>query len=112
RDVEAPPVGERGDRLAVDQLHREVRLALRRDAGIVQARDVGVLQATEDVALERKALRDVPGKRIAQWQLERHLALQAAIGTPGEPHLPHAPDTEQAEQDVRPYGLPSERASP
>ena len=46
-DVEASPVGERGDRLTVDHFHGEVGLALRRDTGIVQARDVGVLQASE-----------------------------------------------------------------
>ena len=111
-DVEASPVGERGDRLAVDHFHGEVGLPLRRDTGIVQARDVGVLQASEDVALEGKSGSEVPGKRIAQRQLERHLALEAAIGTPSDPHLSHSPGAERAEEDVRPDGLPGNRAAP
>jgi hypothetical protein len=68
-----------------------------------------VLQASEDVALERKSGGEVPGKGIAQRQLERYLSLKVAIGTPSEPHLSHSPCAEPAEQDVRSDVLPGHR---
>ncbi len=52
---QAVRVAVREQRLALDEFEREVRLALRRDAGVVEPRDVRMREAREDVALAREA---------------------------------------------------------
>ncbi len=55
-DAQAPRVAVAVDALAVDVLEHQVRLAVRRDAGVDQLRDVRVAQPGEDAALAPEAL--------------------------------------------------------
>lgn len=87
------------DRHAVDELHRQPGPALGGDAGVVQPRDARVLERGEDVALARHALREAGGPAGVR-ELERLLAVQAAVGALGQPHRGHAAVAELAQQPV------------
>ena len=99
--VEPAFVAVGGDRLAFDVLERQVGLAIVGQAGVVQPRDVRVGQAAEDVALALEALHQHAAPRMQQRQLERHAALQLAIGAFGQPDLAHAAAAQLVQQPVR-----------
>ena len=82
-------VAVRGDRLAVDVFHREIRQAVCADARVVQSCDVRMLEPRQNVALACKPLREIAAQPIHQRQLQRDLARQRAIGTLGQPHVCH-----------------------
>ena len=87
-------------RLAVDVLEREVGPAALVDAGVVEPGDVRVLEQRADVALARHALGQARAPGQAR-QLQRDLALQAAVGALGQPHRAHAAAADLADQPVR-----------
>ena len=51
------------DRLALDELHREIGLAVVGDAAVVERRDVGVVEAGQDLALVAEAAQDAGRSR-------------------------------------------------
>ena len=59
-----------------------------------------VLEQRADVALARHALGQARAPGQAR-QLQRHLALHAAVGALGQPHGAHAAATDLADQPVR-----------
>ncbi len=89
-DREPVRVAPVGDRRALDELHREPGLAVRRDARVVEARDVRVGERGEDLALAREALGDRARPCAEVRELERHRPREAAVRALGEPHRPHA----------------------
>jgi hypothetical protein len=78
-------------RLTLDVLHRQVRQTRGINPCVVETRDERVLEARQDVALSGKALLEIGSQVRQHRQLQRHLALEGAVGTPGEPDLGHAP---------------------
>ena len=72
------------DRLAVDVFQRQVGPPAFIDPGVVQPRDVRVLQQRTDLAFTRHALGQACAPRQA-WQLQRHLALEAAVSARSQP---------------------------
>jgi hypothetical protein len=90
------------ERRAFNELEREIRLAIVSHAGIEQARDVRMDECGEDLPLARKAF--VPGgaQQARMHQLERHLALEQAIGALGPPYRAHAALAEQPRHPIRP----------
>ena len=93
------------ERLTLDELEREVRLALRRDAGVVQARDVRMRESRENVALagEAAALRAVVEHHVRQ--LEGDGPSQVTVRALGEPDHAHAPGAQLPQQPVGPDPL-------
>jgi len=81
------------ERLAVDVLHDEVRLARGCGATVEQARDVGVIQAGENLALLVKALEDLPRVHARPDQLDRD-ALVVGVVVAHCASLGKSPDTE------------------
>src|SRR5271154_1056676 len=68
-------------RLALDVLHGQVRAPTGIDSRVVKTRDLGVLETCQDVALPRKALRQILPQLLEQRKLESHLALESAVCT-------------------------------
>src|SRR5689334_13214892 len=76
------------DRLAIDELHGEVRQPVRRQAAVDEASDVGVLEQGENATLLDEATDDA---RIAVLnELEGDALLELPIGTLGEEDASHA----------------------
>ncbi len=94
------------DGLAVDVLQHQVRLgAVGHDAGIEQARDVRVRQARQDAALALEARRVAVAEQARAQELDRHLALVAAVVAARQPHGAHAAVADLAHQRVGADGL-------
>jgi len=90
------------DRLAVDVLQHQVGLrAVGHDAGVQQPRDVRVRQAREDAALALEARRVAVAEQARAQELDRDLALVAAVRAPRQPHGAHAAVADLAHQRVR-----------
>ncbi len=87
------------DGLAVDVLQRQVGAAALVDAGVVQTRDGGMLEARADLALAGHPLGQSGAPRQPR-QLDRDLALEAAVGAFGQPHAAHAAAPDLAQQAV------------
>ena len=87
-------------RQAVDVFHGDVRPAAFVQPGVVQARDVRVFQQRADLALARHAFGEA-GRAGDARQFERHLALECAVGTFGQPDRAHAALADLAQQPVR-----------
>src|SRR5579863_241105 len=84
--------------LALDVLHGQVWATTGVDSRLVEARDIGMLEAREDVALQRKAQREILPQLPEQRQLEGYVALKCAVCTPGQPYLCHASGAERSKQ--------------
>ena len=95
----------RGDGLAFDVFQRQVGLPVVGLPGVVQPRDVRVHERTQDVALARKTLHQHAALQAQHRQLQRHRALEHAVGALGQPDLAHAALAEHAEQAVRADGV-------
>ncbi len=87
-----------GERQALDEFHREPRLPVGADPGVVEARDVGMLELREDVALAAKALAPHFALLAQRRELERHQSLDAPVGLAREPDLAHAAVPERAQE--------------
>lgn len=80
------------DRLAVDQLHGEVRDSLARDAAIDQTSDARMLEQRQNASFREKAADDA-GRAVLD-QLERDPLVELPVGALAEEHASHpaAPD--------------------
>ena len=94
--------GRLGDGRAFHVLQRHVGLPVVGNTGVVQAGDVRVDQPTQDVALAFEALDQHAAAQAEHRQLQRHVALELAVGTRGQPHLAHATAAHRAQQAVGP----------
>ena len=79
-------IAERCDRLALHQLHREVRLSPFRRAGVVELRDRLVVHAGERLLLARESLEDGIAVHAALQHLQRN-ATAHRLRLLGEIHL-------------------------
>ena len=79
---------------------RDVGLARSRHARVVQARDMRMRQRGQDVALARQPLGECARGQAGVRQLERHLALEQAISSLGQPHAAHAAAADLAQQPI------------
>jgi hypothetical protein len=72
--VETVLVAVPRDRNALDQLHREVRSALLRRAGVEDVGDIGVIHEGEGLALTLESCDDLPAVHTGLDELERYPA--------------------------------------
>ena len=94
REIERGRV--RVDRLPVDVLHHEIRLAFAGVAGIEEPGDVGMSEGRENLAFAQEAVVERGlGAAIAE-ELDRNALPEFAIGTVGDIHRPHAATAENA----------------
>ena len=91
--------GEQG--FAFHELQGQVRLSLRRDAGIIKSRDVRVREPRQDVAFAGEAFGQLQMRQRAVRQLERHGALEHTVAAFGEPDRTHAAAPQFAQQAIR-----------
>ena len=99
-DAEPLLVAEAVDVPALDVLEHEVRLAGGRDAGVDEARDVRMGEPREDRAFALEALFAGAADQRGVQQLERRLALEAAVAAGGEPDRAHAAVADRRDQRV------------
>ena len=100
------------DRLAVDVLEDEVRLAARRDAGVDQPGDVRVGQPREQAAFAPEPLlaaRRAGAHQREVQQLDRGAALEAAVRALGQPDRAHAAVPDRRDQPIGADGVAGER---
>ncbi|MNM83108.1 hypothetical protein D3C81_951550 [compost metagenome] len=76
-------------RLAMDELHDQIRMPCRRGAAVIETGDVGMLQAGEDAPLRRKTLGHTRAG-FALQELDRHVLCIQAITALGAEHDAHA----------------------
>ena len=99
-DVEGPALAPAVDRLALDVLEHEVRLAGRGDAGVEELGDVGVFQPRQDRGLAAEA----GGPRRAQErggeELDRGHPLEVAVDSPRQPDAAHPAGAERLDQRI------------
>ena len=89
-DGEAARVAVRVDRLAFDELHREIRHAVARQAAVDEVRDPRMLEQRQDASLfEEAAVHRLTGARLPN-QLERHALLELRALALGEVDHAHA----------------------
>src|SRR4029079_4376006 len=93
------------EREPLDALHREPWLPRRGHSGVVEACDVRMLEAREDVALPAGALAPRGVGLVRRGKLERHIALDAAVGLACQPDLSHAATAEDGDELERPDRL-------
>ena len=87
-------------RLAVHVLHDQVGDAAGAFAGIQQAHDVGMHQARQDLALGEEAAAPVGVVARSIDDLDRHLAVEAAVRALGQQHAAHATAANLAQHAV------------
>ena len=87
------------DRLALDVLEHEVGQAPLGGAAVQQPRDVGVAEPGHDAPFREKAGTEI-GAGPRRQQLERHPAVERAVGALGEPDRPHSATRQQPEWPV------------
>jgi hypothetical protein len=104
-DVQMARVAPAVDALAVDELEHQVRLPAGRHAGVHQPRDVRMGKARQHAALALEAPRGAVAQQREMQQLDRHVAFEAAIGTPGAPHAAAAALPDRVFEDVGADGL-------
>ena len=109
-----PEAGDVGrDRLAVHQLHREVRLPLVADAAVEETRDVRVAEPGQDLALAAEPVEERRRREPAADHLEGHLLRVGAVGPVGAVDRAHAALAQQAvdlpRADAAPDGLDTAR---
>ena len=78
-EVEAVAVGVLVQRQAADELHREERLAVVGEAGLVDLRDAGVVQPAQDLGLVGEALEQGGGGEAGADDLEGDRAARAVL---------------------------------
>ena len=88
-DAQAARVAPCGDRLAVDELHHQVRRAVVRAASVEETGHAGVRQPGENLALRTETLGEQRAGYTAPNQLDRGPCLVGAIGTLGEVDRSH-----------------------
>ena len=98
---EAPPVAVSRDRLAFDELHREVRPAVGMEATVEEPRDGRVIELGENLPFATKAHRGVVAVEAAPHELERDDLNELAIGALGPIHDAHASTPELVDHAIR-----------
>ena len=88
------------DRLAVDVLHDEVRLAVVGHAAVEQPRDVRMIERREDLSLGAEAVASMSASEPAAQQLERDLLLELSVGALGEEDAPMPAAAELADDAI------------
>jgi hypothetical protein len=78
------------DRLAIHELHHEVRLAVGRRAAVHQPRDVGVIERRQRLALQPETLHDLRRVGPRTHDLQRGMAAEGGVGALGAVHHAHA----------------------
>ena len=101
RHLQRTALNPRGQRIAVDQLHRDVRTAIQSIADLVDHADVRMIQRRRRARFTLEAL---PRIRIAREMRPRQLQRDAAAERDvfGNPHLAHAAFAEPIEDAVVP----------
>ena len=99
-DGETPRPAVLRDRLALDELHHEVRPPVLGRAAVEEPRDVRVLEAREDAPLAGEAREDFVRRHAASQELDRDALVEEAVGALGEEDLAHAAAPEPAEHAV------------
>ena len=108
-DAETPRVAVSIDRLAVDELENDVRLARRRDPRIAQARDVRMGQLRENRALPPESLFSRPAHETRVQEFHGDAPFEAAVAAPREPDAAHAALADRLDQRVGSDRLAGER---
>src|SRR5262249_6861614 len=102
QQVDARVYGERvraairGDRLALDELHDEVRTPVVRGAAVEEPRDVRVFEPGEDPALALEAREHVLGVEAAAQELDGDALLEETVGALAGEDVPHSAASETA----------------
>ena len=97
-DAELSVVAILIDRLAIDVLEHEIRLAVGRDARIDEVRDIGMSDAGEDVGLATESR--VRAAETNRQQLDGRESFELTIATLGEPDDPHPAMADRRNQPV------------
>src|SRR5256885_3349659 len=95
------------DRLAIDVLENQKRLARRCYAGVEETRDVRMREPREQHAFAREALFAAAGKRDVK-ELHGHAAVEPAVASLGKPNGAHAAVSDRRDQRVRADSLTRE----
>ena len=104
-DAERPRVAVRRDRLALDDLHREVRPAVVGEAAVEEPGDAGVREAGEDLPLLLEPPHDGLRVHPPLDELEGDGLLVRAVVPLGEVDDAHPAAAEFAHDAVRPHAL-------
>ena len=104
-DAEPLAVGVGRDRLALDELHRQPRLAVGGHAAPVEPGDVGVAERGERLPLDAEPPRRLVPVDAPPDQLDGHVPLELAVLPPRPVDGPHPTRPEQVEEAVRPDRL-------
>ncbi len=93
---EGPRAGVLRQRVAADEVHRQVRATVRGDAGIQQRGNRRMVELGEDAAFLQEALQQRLRVHAALEQLDRRGLHHIALLSFGQPDFAHAATTEQA----------------
>ena len=96
------------DRLAVDVLEHEIRLAGRRHARIEQLRDVRMREPRQDAAFALESILAASREREVQ-ELDRHPPIESAIGALREPDRAHPAASDRRHERVGADGRARQR---
>ena len=99
---EPAPVAIRRQRLAVDELHHEVRPPVGGRARVEQPSDAGVVEPGKDLALAAEAGEHLVGVHPPLDELQGDLLREGAVGAGGAVDHAHPPPPEHPLDPVRP----------
>ena len=99
-DVEFPLVAPAMNRLAVNELHHEVRPSLFRHAGVEQLGNIGMIQQSENFTLLLEPGDDEGRVGRGQNQLDGGLPVERFVGSLGEIDAAHATAPDLANEGV------------
>ncbi|CAM4072987.1 hypothetical protein ROSA5918_21850 [Roseateles saccharophilus] len=102
RDVQRLLLAVLVDGQALDILQHEIGLAAVVHAGIQQPRDMRVRKPAEDLALAGEAGRATAAEHAGAEELDRNVALEAAVGPARQPNRAHAAPAQFALQHIGP----------
>jgi hypothetical protein len=100
RRLQVARVGVIDERSALDELHHQIRQAVRRAAAVEQARDVRVIQAGEDLPFGAEPPHDRLGVHSALEDLQGDALVEDVVVAHGQEDRAHAALAELAHEPV------------